>query len=156
MTTVPSEDWPRSYLLQVHQAAVDHGLLMIEPISEANAKSLAGRLYRIRRRSDKAMAHLIIPEYHLVTVGQWRPGPAGEGQLPIIYNRLPDGSTLPAIRPATPEEIGEAMPLPPPSSPILTPENFFDRIDPAQLELKPDEVESFVDDLLKKATGGDQ
>lgn len=158
MTSTASTDWPRAFLFQIYDAAITNGLIIIEPISEEDARSLAGRLYRIRRRSDKALAQFILPEYHLVTVGEWRPGPEGTGQLPIIYSRLPDGKPLPLIRPALPEEMTEG------SAGILatgqfeaaagsfpSPDEIIDNITSADLELKPDEVNSFVDDLMSSA-----
>lgn len=145
MTTVPSSEWPRSFLLDIYAQAVQHGMVMLEPITKENAKSLTGRLYRLRRRSDKGMAHLILPEYHLVTAGEWRPGPEGTGQLPIIYNRLPSDEPLPAIRPATLDEA-TAPPLA-----RLTPEALLENIEKLDLTLEPDEVDSFVDDLMAKA-----
>lgn len=151
MTTVPSSEWPRSFLLDIYAQAVQHGMVMIEPITEANAKSLAGRLYRLRRRSDKGMAHLILPEYHLVTVGEWRPGPDGQGQLPIIYNRLPSDEPLPDIRPATDAEAGAPFSPATQHTLPLTAEALLENLDNLDLTLEPEEVDSFVDDLMAKA-----
>lgn len=160
MAKAPSakRDWPRAYLLQIHQEAVTHGLIFIEQIDAADAESLKQRLYRVRRRSDKSTATFILPEYHMVTVGTWEElpssHPAHPGRLPIIYNKTPDGKPLPSIRPATPEEASAAFApakmrldtLPP-----LDPENILANLEHADLTLKPEEVDSFVADLMKKA-----
>lgn len=150
MTSTASTDWPRAYLLQIYADAVRSGIIMLEPISEADASSLKQRLYRLRRRSDKALAPFILPEYHLVTVGKWRDSPAG-GVLPIIYNQLPDGKALPAIRPATADELGEALMSPEPQGLILDPEEILANLDSKELTLEPAEIESFVADLMAKA-----
>jgi len=154
MTSTASTDWPRAFLFQIYDAAITNGLIIIEPISEEDARSLAGRLYRIRRRSDKALAQFILPEYHLVTVGEWRPGPEGTGQLPIIYSRLPDGKPLPLIRPALPEEMTDTLDFESANSAARSApssDDIIHSITSADLELKPDEVNSFVDDLMSSA-----
>lgn len=152
MTSTASTDWPRAYLFQIHAEAVAHGLVFIEPISEADAKSLKQRLYRVRRRSDKSTAVFVPPEYHLVTVGDWQPGPDGTGRLPVIYNKLPGDKPLPNIRPANADEASAPMApsVQPPDVP-LTPEQFVANIEAADLTLKPDEIDSFVADLMKSA-----
>lgn len=162
MTSTASTDWPRAYLLQIHAQAVAHGLIFLEKISEVDAKSLKQRLYRIRRRSDKSTATFVPPEYHLVTVGKYQPmeGPDAPGRLPIIYSSLPDGKALPHIRAATPEEIANAIPLPPIQAPLtpLTPEVLLQNLEHTDMTLKPEEVDSFVADLMKSAkkrSGGD-
>lgn len=153
--TTPSTDWPRAFLLQVHAQAVAHGLVFLENISQADAKSLTQRLYRVRRRSDKSTATFIPPEYHLVTIGKWQPmeDNAAPGRLPIIYNALPDGKALPHLRPATPEEMVAAIPLPQPEAPLtpLTPDAILSNLEHADLTLKPEEIDSFVGDLLRRA-----
>lgn len=151
MTSTASIDWPRAYLLQIHDEAIRHGFIWIEPISEGDAKSLRQRLYRLRRRSDKATAAYILPEYHLVTVGAWQP--EGGGRMPVIYNRLPSGSALPTLRPATPEEL-EALPistgLPEAPSAPMDPDKLLETIS-QNLTLEPGEVSGYVDDLIRKA-----
>jgi hypothetical protein len=99
--TTPTTDWPKPYILEVHRLAVEHGLVFIEDISEAEADSFKQRFYRARRRSDKSMAAFIPPEFHLVMVGEYQPD---KRRLPIIYSRLPSGRELPKIRPAEAEE----------------------------------------------------
>lgn len=155
MTSTAKKDWPRAYLLQVHQEAVAHGLIFIEGIDEADAKSLKQRLYRVRRRSDKSTATFILPEYHMVTVGEWEAfppsHPAYPGRLPIIYSRTPDGKDMPRIRAATPEEASEAFAVPAHRelpTPI-TPETL--NLESADLSLKPGEIDDFVAKLTKSA-----
>jgi hypothetical protein len=157
MTSTASTDWPRAYLFQIHAEAITHGLVFIEAIDKKSAISLRQRLYRIRRRSDKANAVFIPPEYHLVTCGQWEElppsHPAYPGRLPIIYNRLPGGKELPRIRPAEAHEASLAMmptePLGP--LPLLSQDALLENITAIDLTLKPDEVDSFVEDLMRQA-----
>lgn len=155
--TRASVDWPRTYLLQIHADAVLHGLVFIEPISKDDATSLRQRLYRVRRRSDKSTAAFIPPEYHMVTIGAWQD--VNGGRLPIIYNKHPDGKALPSIRPATADEITALFPSAPlAAAPALTPDQFLANITEADLTLQPEEVDSFVADLVKQAKrrgGGD-
>lgn len=156
--TTPTTDWPKPYILQVHAAAVEHGLVFIEKISAANADSFKQRFYRARRRSDKAMAAFIPPEYHLVMIGEYQPlpddDPAAPGRLPIIYNQLPDGSALPPIRAA---DANEAMQLSVPAlanpAPQLAPaSDILDALDPADLKMDEGEIDVFVDKMLHKVS----
>lgn len=110
--------FPREYLLRVYAAAVEHGCIELSPIDEPTATSFRQTFYRLRRRSDKGNAHLILPEYHLVTVGDWRQTPRG-GALTIYYNAIPEGEDpLPSILPIDPHE---APPMPPPSPSTFVP-----------------------------------
>lgn len=145
----PSSDWPRQYLLQIYAEAVKHGFIWIEPISPEDARSLTQRLYRLRRRADKAMAPYILPEYHLVTCGDWRPTTPGGtlGKLPVIFNQLPTGAPLPAIRPATADEMGEVMV----EAEMMPPSALPAGITEDSLKLDPDEVSGYVDDLIGRA-----
>lgn len=145
----PSSDWPRSYLLQIYSEAVKHGFIWIEPISREDAHSLQQRLYRLRRRADKAMAPYILPEYHLVGVGEWVPVTAGGtlGKLPVIFNQLPTGAPLPAIRAATVEEMGEVVA----AAETMPPPGLLEQIAHTNLKLSPDEVSGYVDDLVGRA-----
>ena len=147
--TTPSTDWPRTYLFQIHDEAIKHGVIFIEGISREDARSLAGRLYRIRRRSDKAMAGYIPPDYNLVTVGEYQ---AAERRLPIIYNRLPSGDPLPRIRAASGEEL-EAMYTPRQVDPLPPPDAIpLDAFSNVQIEpLSEGEIDSFVGDLIRQA-----
>lgn len=147
----PSENWPKAFLLQIHAEAIKHGFIFIEPISEADAESLKGRLYRIRRRSDKSTASFIPPEYHLVTAGKWQASEAGQGRLPIIYSALPDGTSLPNIVPAKPEEIlgPQPMSIPQPSSTTQLPPAL--ELEPADLKLNPGDISNYVAGMIAKA-----
>jgi len=147
----PTENWPKPWLLSIHEQAVAEGFIWIEPISQADADSLKSRLYRIRRRSDKSMAAFIPPEYHLVMVGQWEAGPNGTGRLPVIYNKKPDGLDLPSIRKASGEEVEAYTPRPRAPAPVIhdaPPELHFDADD---LTMKPDEINGFVASMRKSA-----
>lgn len=157
MTSVASTDWPRAYLFQIHAEAIAHGLIFLEGLTKEDAKSLKQRLYRIRRRSDKANAVFIPPEYHLVTVGEWEEMPSAHpaypGRLPIIYNKMPGGKELPRIRPATEGEA--SLPMAPskmlPAPPALTPEQLVANLEDADMTLKPEEIDSFVNELINSA-----
>jgi hypothetical protein len=143
----PTQNWPKPYLLKIHEEAVKQGFIWIQPISEADARSLRDRLYRIRRRSDTSMAAFIPAEYHLVMVGVWEPGAEGVGRLPIIYNRKADGSELPAIVGATGDEVNAYT-----APPVLTvPPPPVIEVSSMDLSIKPDEIDSFVAKMRKNA-----
>jgi len=147
----PTENWPKGYLLKVHEEAITHGFIWLRPISEADAASLTSRLYRVRRRSDKSMAAFIRPEFHLVMVGKWED--TNGGQLPVIYDRRPDGAALPAMIPATLDEKDAlaASPLPSPITPdigtIASASPILDDLSPGMDETQ---IDSFIDSLRKK------
>lgn len=91
--------FPREYLLKVYALAVEHGALELSPISQPDSVRFTQSFYRLRRRSDASNASFILPEYHLVTVGQWKQTPHG-GALPIYYNKMLDNEPpLPDITP---------------------------------------------------------
>lgn len=141
---MPSMNWPKPFLLTIHEQAVEHGYIFIEPISEADAQSLRARLYRIRRRSDASMAAFIPPEYHLVMVGKWEAGPSNTGRLPVIYNKRSDGLDLPGITVATGADI-EALAVP-----DIHPEPIdLDNLPTPQLDAES--IEDFVAKLTKDA-----
>lgn len=147
----PTENWPKPWLLQIHQQAVEHGMIWIEPITKADAESLRQRLYRVRRRSDKSTASFILPEYHMVTVGAWEDRDGG--RLPVIYSRRPDGQALPNITPVSAEDQTEYLQQPTRTDIIPSPEQIMNSIDqmPSEdLVLKPDEINDFVGTMLKK------
>lgn len=144
MTPTPTQNWPKPWLLQVHQQAVEQGFVWIEPISQEDADSFRHRFYRIRRRSDKSMAAFIPPEYHLVMVGEWEQGD-GSGRLPIIYNKRADGRELPAIRSATGEEIAAYTAPPKLAEPVQMDTDSMD------LSIKPEEIGGFIAGLRKSA-----
>lgn len=155
-TALPSENWPKPFLLEAHSMAVQHGFVHIKPISQADAQSLRQRLYRIRRRSDTSTASFIPPEYHLVMVGAWEPEEGG--RLPIIYNKRSDGKDLPSIVPvAMPEGVTldeievvirqEALLAPDLPKPVFEPP------EDADLTLNAEEVSSFVDKMKRKVQG---
>lgn len=145
--TTPSPNWPKTFLLEIYKMAVDFGYIYIQPISKADAQSLKMRLYRARRRSDSSTASFILPEYHLVTVGEWED--VGDGRLPVIYNRLPSEQPLPSIVPAD----GEAFTNPP--SPQL--HEFGPKPIPSfteeDLTLKPEDIASFIGKMRKDVEG---
>lgn len=149
----PTENWPKGYLIELHDAAINAGMVFVRPISKADAESLRARFYRIRRRSDSSMAAFIRPEFHLVMVGRWEE--ANGGQLPIIFNKTADGSPLPSIVPATPEELAERAP-----SPVAAPRTVSDLsapvssidLDSLDTGLAPEAIDSFIDSLRKKKT----
>lgn len=149
----PTTEWPKPYLLQVHQAAVDNGLVFVEPITAADAESLKQRLYRARRRSDKAMAAFIPPEFHMVMVGEFQllDTATGQGRLPIIYDKLPSGEALPAIRAATGEEIEQMVSRPALAEPAppISPDALLD-LENLEVKMEPSEIDGFVGKMLQK------
>jgi hypothetical protein len=134
--------WPKSYLLSILAAAVEHGFLYLEPLSPVAAASLRASLIRVRRRADKSAAAYIIPEYYLVSVGQWEA--TGEdpdiGRLPVMYDALPEGLVLPKI---TPAERSVSLPTPVQQE---TPAPFAAE----ELAMEPAEIKSFVDSMKKR------
>jgi hypothetical protein len=142
---LPPTNWPKPWLFQLHAEAVRQGFVWVQPITEADARSLRARAYRARRRSDKSMAAFIPPEYHLVIFGAWEEGPNGAGRLPVIYNARPDGVPLPQIIPAAPTEALFYTELPEqPSAPPID-------LSPDKLHMEPDEIARFITELRKKA-----
>lgn len=139
----PTENWPKTFLLQCHEEAVKHGFLWIKPISEADAESLKSRLYRIRRRSDTSMAAFIPAEYHLVMIGVWEQEDGG--RLPIIYDKRPDGQPLPKIVVPSGEEAAAFVPKPLHIDPVVV---DLDKLDPALDEAN---ISGIVDTLRKNA-----
>jgi hypothetical protein len=140
----PTTDWPKPWVLSIHEAAVNNGFVWVSPISEADADSLRQRAYRMRRRSDKAMAAYILPEYHLVMIGRWEPGPDGRGRLPFIYNKRSDGEPLPDIQCAEPEEV-EAFEHPPtPTPPAIS-------VTAEDITFKPGEIDNLVERMRRSA-----
>ncbi len=137
--------WPRNYLLRLYAEAVANGCIIVEPITETQARSLTATFYRLRRRSDKQNAYFIPPEYHLVTILNWRP--TNGGQLPIVYTSLPDGEQLPPWRAASPDEVQPQPQLPPATvhQPLIQPTTG---IDPS-IEF-PGNLEAYIDSLEKK------
>jgi hypothetical protein len=148
---IPTQNWPKPWLLQVHAAAVEQGFIWLEPISKADAESLKQRFYRVRRRSDKSMAAFIPAEYHLVMMGNWEEGPTGLGRVPVIYNKRPDGVALPTMRAATGEEV-EAFASKPQLADVPPIEALVD-LTPEALKMDPTEIDSFVDRMARKAKG---
>lgn len=142
----PTENWPKGFLIQLHEEAVREGLVFIRPISREDAESMKKRIYRIRRRSDTSMAAFIKPEFHLVMVGAWEE--ANGGQLPIIYDRRPDGKPMPAIVPATTEEKDSYSPA---AMPILDSAPVPDALlSELQTGIDPGQINDFVESLRKK------
>jgi hypothetical protein len=131
-------------MLQQHALAVEHGFIWIENISEADAKSLRDRMYRIRRRSDKSMAAFIPPEYHLVMIGKWEQ--SGDdpslGRMPLIYNKRADGRDLPTTRIPSGEEAATYTP----PTQLAEPAPIVDT-GALDLSIKPEEIGGYVQTL---------
>lgn len=140
----PPITFHRHYLLSVYNAALEQGHILLRPISAEDAARFTQSFYRLRRRSDKSNASFILPEFHLITVGEW--SPEDGGTLPILYNTSP--YQLPTILTAAGAEIAEPTAerlsryLPPAPSDAA----------PALDGLTPDEI---VAHLRKKPAGDD-
>lgn len=169
--TTPTENWPKPYLLQLHENAVKHGFIWVEGISQADYEGLKKRLYRIRRRSDKSMAAFIPPEYHLVMVGNWElticpdctgaggdnntyicgkcNGSGGIGRFPLLYDKKADNVPLPTIRVPEGEEI-ERYAAPELAAPAPIDVNSLD------LTINEGEIDDFVAKMMKKVSTGEK
>lgn len=149
-----SISFPRKYLLDIYNKAIDEGFLHIHPISQADAVSLRQSLYRLRRRSDAANARFILPEFHLVTVGQWSPDKGG--CLPIMYDKLPEGHALPTIEAVAAETFSLKTPIHPeghiPVSQMKADLAEQQRLaaEAEQVQLSPQDISSFVSRLRKR------
>ena len=170
-----SYDWPRLYLLGLYRDAVEQGHIIVEGLTVDRAQSLKMAFYRLRRRSDESNKSIILPEYHLVTVGEWRStgyGPQGEhgmdgdliGHMPILYNSIPDAS-LPLVRSATTGQllptINERSHQPPIQPTVLPPSDHFEL--PESLnqalgmdaEIGSEDIGDYIAKLRAKAASGD-
>lgn len=86
--------WPKAYLVQVMQRAVDEGCIRVKVKSEVEGKSMMAALARIRRRSDKANAMFIRPEFLAISCAY----EAARGSVLVMFNQVPsDYGGLPAI-----------------------------------------------------------
>lgn len=158
MTTTPSTTrgsntggaYPRSYLLGIYNAAIEHGHILLSPITQQQAKSLSMALINQRRRASTTNAQFILPEFHMVTVGTWRPDDGGT--LPILYSSSPDFD-LPTIRTLQGETIALTEPKKlPPATPTPT-ANLADFIDDLEVDAEdPDfDAGSYVEQLRREA-----
>lgn len=158
-------NWPRMYLLGLYRDTIEHGHIIVERVYKDQAFSLKMALYRLRRRSDAANKTIILPEYHLVTAGEWVPNPNYHqsqpdypeqllGDMPILYNTVPEGQ-LPVVRDAS---TGLALPgLTDPhlhhTEPILpatTPTAPLD-FSPEAMTIGAEDISSFVAKMRKTA-----
>lgn len=156
--TTPSENWPKPWMLNLHEQAVTAGMIWVEGITEPDYRSLKQRLYRIRRRGDRQMAAFIKPEYHLVMVGNWERVTDANGnshsddhglplgRFPMIFNSKADGSQLPTVRSATGEELAVTV-----SQPQLSAPSPLLSVTADDLVIKGEEIESLVDQLRRSA-----
>lgn len=104
MTEPKDSGWPKPYLLQLYDKAVNEGCIrVLLHGDETRFKSLKASFYRLRRRSDVQSVALMRPEYYLTTM-LWEPE---RGTALIIYNQLPDGQELPEI-----ESVHDKTPIP--------------------------------------------
>lgn len=110
--------WPRPYLLQLYQKAVDEGcirILLRGPDYEAEFRSLKAAFYRLRRRKDGHFLALMKPEYSMCSI-RFEPNHAPNPAALVSYSSLPDGELLPMI-----ESITDQRPLPQPLGAIDKP-----------------------------------
>jgi hypothetical protein len=145
--TVNQQDYPLKWLLEIHAQAIEHGIVLLHPVTEDAAKSIKMRMLRLRRRTDKGAGYYVPPEYHLVTIGQWRTDRGG--CLPIIYDKLPDDHQLPSISPISGEEFCELTAVEPVLA-LPTADPILHDISEADLRLNPEEIGSFVERMKKR------
>lgn len=138
--------WPKAYLLEIYAQAVQHGHVLLHPITEERASSLTKALYAIRRRSrpGESAATFILPEYHLVTVGLWRRD--NSGTLPIYYTT--SDQPLPTITPVPNSAV--ALPQPAAHQPLPTTPSADD------MDLTPSDIDDYVAGLLAESQGKSQ
>lgn len=137
--------WPKTYLLNVYKQALDHGAVVLSPITAEAATSLKAALYRQRRRSDNSNKTFITPEMHLVTVGRWHS--AAGGSLPIYYTSVPDTEEqLPDI---TPLAGGQNFHIPDMRH-LETSANYNERVD----DLDNIDAADYVSNLILNAKKG--
>jgi hypothetical protein len=144
--------WPRLYLLSIFNRAIEHGHIVLAPISEADAKSLGMSLRNQLRRSEVGGVneHHIRPEFRMVSVGQWEPGDDGHGQLPVLYSTTPQG--LPGMWTAdgSPLDAQTLAPVKPPS--------LFEATEALEAAGGPDEdldIDDYVQKMLEQARRAD-
>lgn len=86
--------WPKAYLVQVMQRAVDEGCIRVHVKSEVEGKSMMAALARIRRRSDKANAMFIRPEFLAISCAYEQT----RKTVLVMFNKVPaDYGSLPMI-----------------------------------------------------------
>jgi hypothetical protein len=119
-TPTTTARWPTPYILEIYNAAVQHGHIRIEPLTAEQAKSLTQTIYRFRRRSDTSKAAFMRPEFSLITVSPWVRCDASSdtGYMHVVFSADPD-QTLPRIvTPSVLEPILRELPvLPAPDAP---------------------------------------
>lgn len=146
MVQATTGKYPRAYLLSVYNAAIEHGMVLLQPFPAEDVKSFTASFINLRRPKSVGAVTFITPEMHLVSVGRWRPE-AG-GTLPIYYTSTEEA--LPAINPAGPEEHQYFPPSPNPAHfpiPTATEAAFpHEGTDDEDFD-----VEGFLDELVHKA-----
>lgn len=124
--------WPKPYLLQLYERAVEEGCIRIrlrgetEPERAAEWKSFKAAFYRLRRKRDANFAVQMRPEFQMVGI-KYEPE---LGKVLITFSSLPDGNTLPEI-----ESIEGKTDIPQPigTVPKPTPEEDPDEFDSTAL-----------------------
>jgi hypothetical protein len=144
--TTTQQDYPLKWLLEIHAQAIEHGIVLVHPVTQQAAQSIKMRLLRLRRRTDKGAGYYVPPEYHLVTIGAWRPEQGG--CLPIIYDKLPDGDALPSITPISGEEFVELTAVEPVLA--LPASNVPHSLSEADLKMDAEQIGSFVERMKKR------
>jgi hypothetical protein len=125
----PDYTWPKPWLLECYQRAVDEGCIRIKlrgPDFESEWKSFKAAFYRLRRRKDGNFLVLMRAEYQLVNL-RYEPE---RGTVLIVHSALPDGEALPAF-----ESVDDKVQLQQPLGsrpPATTPEAAPDDFDPTQ------------------------
>lgn len=138
-------NWPKPYLLELYQKAVEEGCLRIvlrgSTVEENDEEyaSFKAAFYRLRRRRDGNYMAIIRPEYQMVQLKYER----AIGRVLLIFSKLPDDQLMPSI-----ESVKGTVDLPQPagSLPHPTPE----------VEAEDFDADAHVAGLLKGITIEDE
>lgn len=131
--------FPRSFILNLYTQALEHGHILVHPIDEAAAKSLTMQFYRLRRTSDRANSHFILPQFTLVTVGKWSPD--NGGTLPIYY------TSTDMDMPQVTDVAGNPLVTPEPQPILPVQSGHLTNTSPIEIE-EIDETDFDVDDYV--------
>jgi hypothetical protein len=146
--------WPRAYILQLYNQAIEQGCIRVGPLTEPEAKSLTQSFYRLRRRSDSNTAAWILPEFQLVTVSKWQEGADQLGFLFFMYDSVPEGANLPAITPVDPATVTHLLHAQPRPTPALE-APVADPLGLADLDVSNIDLDDFLTSMRKSAAGDD-
>lgn len=142
--------WPRAYLLDIYNKTLEAGFLWVRVKDETTARSLTQALYRLRRRSDTSNKSFILPEFHLITCGNFIPGKG----LPVLYSKLPDDMELPLLEQAEAGTADLSFFTPASQQPILHSPSEEELLNLAGEKIEPADLGDYVSRMMAKAKSG--